>query len=290
LVEYPPGVQRFAHLSRTHPMPAEADADDALFVARLEDLLEEAARDGAVLVEVRVGGETVLRSGFMDLFHEAERRVRGRYPDPHAVAVNTILLWLEPERLEAVLEATLAAAREGLGGIDLLYQPYDTEADWEVAYRVAARAAEAGLGITAHAGELSIANIAAALRTPGLTRLGHAVHAVDDPRLLDLVSASGVTIACCLTCNVFFGAVPSLEEHPIRQFVLCGISVALGADNPVQLGTTIGREYAVAAALGFTTADLFGFTRNALRACFAPAALRESLLTALPDDPPAPRP
>ena len=290
LTDHPPGVQRFAQLSRTHPVPAAADADDALFVARLEDLLEEAARDGAVLVEVRVGRETVLRPGFIDLFREAERRVRGRYPNLHAVAVTTVLLWLEPERLEAVVAATLAASRDVLGGIDLLYQPYDSEADWDVAYRVAARAAEAGLGVTAHAGELSVANIAAALRTPGLTRLGHAVHAVDDPRLLDLVAARGVTIECCLTCNVFFGAVPSFEEHPIRRFVQRGIPVALGADNPVQLGTTIGREYAVAAALGFTTADLMAITRNALRACFAPAALRSSLLAALPDGAPAPRP
>ncbi len=108
--------------------------------------------------------------------------------------------------------------------------------------------------------------------------------------MLDLVAARGVTIESCLTCNVFFGAVPSFEEHPIRRFVRQGIPVALGADNPVQLGTTIGREYAVAAALGFTTADLLGFTRNALHACFAPAALRSSLLAALPDDAPAPRP
>src|SRR5262249_6103881 len=188
----------------------------------------------------------------------------------HAVAVNIILLWLEPDRLEAVVAGTLAAARDGLGGIDLLYRPYDTEADWEIAYRVAARAADAGLGVTAHAGEFSAANVAAALRTPGLTRLGHAVHAVDDARLLDRIAARGVTIECCLTCNVFFGAVPSLEEHPICRFVQRGIPVALGADNPVQLSTTIGREYAVAATLGFTTADLFAFTPKALRASFPP--------------------
>jgi adenosine deaminase len=155
---------------------------------------------------------------------------------------------------------------------------------------VAARAADAGLGVTAHAGEFSAANVAAALRTPGLTRLGHAVHAVDDARLLDRIAARGVTIECCLTCNVFFGAVPSLEEHPICRFVQRGIPVALGADNPVQLSTTIGREYAVAATLGFTTADLLAFTRNALRASFAPAALRSSLLAALPEGAPAPRP
>jgi adenosine deaminase len=285
--EQPPGAQRFAFLSGTHPVPVAADADDELFIARIADLLDEAARDGAVLVEVRFGQETVLRPGFMDLFHEAERRVRDRHPGLHAVAVNTLLLWMAPDRLDAVIEGTFSAARDGLGGVDLLYQPYDTEADWTVAYQVAGRVAAAGLGVTAHAGELSVANIAAALRTPGLTRLGHAVHAVDDDQLLDLIASRGVTIESCLTCNVFFGVVPSLEEHPIRRFVQRGIPVALGADNPVQLSTTIGREYALAATLGFSIADLLNLTRNALRASFAPASLRSSLLAALPEGAPA---
>jgi adenosine deaminase len=278
----PPGMARLALLSATHPAPTEADGDDDIFVARFEHLMEEGARDGAVLVEVRVGRETVLRPGFMDLFREAERRVRSRYPAFHALAVNTLLLWMEPDRLEAVLTATLAAARDGLAGIDLLYQPYNAEADWTIAHHVAARAADAGLGVTAHAGEFSSANLTAALRTPGLTRLGHAVHAAGDPRLLELIAGRGVTIECCLTCNLVLGAAPSLGEHPIRRFVEHGIPVALGTDNPVQLSTTIGREYMVAATLGFSTAGLLGFTCNAIQASFAPQSLRASLIAGLP--------
>ncbi|MBM7791094.1 hypothetical protein [Tenggerimyces flavus] len=51
-------------------------------------------------------------------------------------------------------------------------------------YRRAERIAPAGLGITAHAGELSPANIGgAAARMPGLTRIGHGIHAATDPAL-----------------------------------------------------------------------------------------------------------
>jgi hypothetical protein len=76
IAETPPGMPRLARLGEVQPAPPEAEAVPEHFVARLADLLEEAARDGAVLVEVRTGGETPLRPNFMALFREAERRVR----------------------------------------------------------------------------------------------------------------------------------------------------------------------------------------------------------------------
>lgn len=275
--EVPPGMPRLRRLAQTWPVAKEAD-DPEGFVERVEDLLEEAAKDGAVLVEVRFGSETVLRPRFMELFREAERRTRQRHPSLCAEAMVSLYLGYEPERVERLLQACLMAAEEGLAGVDLLYEPYAAEADWETAYRAADRAAAAGLGVTVHAGEFSTANIAAALRVPGISRVGHAVHAADHPRLLELLAGSGVTVECCLSCNVVLGAAPSYEEHPLRRFVEAGIPVALCTDDPMQVCTTLGREYAVASALGFSTGDLLGFTRDALRASFAPAERRERLL------------
>lgn len=280
MAETPPGMTRLGQLAGTLRLPPEADADPEDFIARVEDLLDEAA-DGAWLVEVRFGNETVLRPDFMDLFREAERRVRARYPRLHAEAIATLLLWLAPERLAVMLDTCVRAARDGLWGIDLLYRPYDTEADWADAYRLAARAADAGLGITAHAGEFSAANIAAALAVPGLTRIGHGVYAAYDERLLALLAERGVTVECSLSCNVILGAVPSYEEHPIRRFMEYGIPVALCTDDPIQICTTIGREYALAHALGFSPAELLGFTRAAVRAAFMAPERRARLLADL---------
>ncbi len=143
------------------------------------------------------------------------------------------------------------------------------------------RATAAGLGVTAHVGEFSTANISAALHLPGLARLGHAVYAARDPRLLEQIVASGVTIECCLSSNVVLGAVPSYEAHPLRRFTDLGIPVALCTDDPVQLCTTIGREYTLAHALGFSTSELRGFTNNAARAAFMPAGRKAALLAQL---------
>jgi adenosine deaminase len=279
MAELPPRPARLERLNGDLALPmAELEADPENVVARIADALEEAAADGALLVEVMFGGATILYPDFVALFREAERRTRARHPRLRAEPLIALYPHRSPQEL---LEACRGAARDGLAGVNLLPTPYDAEADWAPMRDWAARAADAGLGVAVHAGEFSPANLAAALATPGVGRLGHAVHAARDPRLLDALARSGLTVECPLTCNVVLGAVASYEDHPIRRFVERGIPVTLCTDNPVRVGTTIGREYAVAAALGFTPADLLGFTRNAARASFAPPAHRSALLAEL---------
>jgi adenosine deaminase len=292
LVELPPGNSRLAEMYAPDATldlegTGGSTADD--IVDKVGDLLVESAADGALLVEVRygAGGQAFLHPEFPSLFREAERRVQTQYAGLRAEAIAFLSLWSEPARLQVVerqFAACLQRADAGLAGVDLRVNPYDTEADpalWAAAYGMAARAADAGLGITVHVGEFSAANINAALRTPGLTRLGHAVYAASDPRLLDALTRTGVTVECALSCNVILGAVPSYEAHPIRPFVACGIPVTLNTDDPVRICTTIGREYAIAHKLGFSPADLLGFTRNAVRASFTSAERREALLAEL---------
>ncbi len=282
LLDEPPGMPRLIHMAVPPQPETEAlDAEPENFILRVADALEEAAADGAILVEIRFGGITILRSDFMPLFREAERRVRACYPRLRAEAIIVFVQSWTAEQIEQCLAACIRSASEGLAGADFISSPYDREADWTPIYRWAEQAAAAGLGITVHAGEFSTANLAAALRVPGVTRLGHAVYAAQDPRLLDRMARSGVTVECSLTCNVLLGAIPSYEAHPIRQFMAHGIPVTLNTDDPVRVGTTIGREYAIAAALGFSRAELLGFTRNAIQASFTTAARRAALLSEL---------
>lgn len=280
--ETPPGMARLERLASDHCRDqVTVDALDAVpenFIARIIDLLMQGAADGAVLIEVRLGRSTLEHPDVMPLFREAERQVQQHYPHLRAEAV---LSGLWPPRHDpdgSLLQSCKAAARLGLAGIDLIPAPFDTEADWATVDHWVAQAAEAGLGVTAHVGEFSPANIAAALRLPGIRRLGHAVYAATSPHLLEAVAQSGVTVECALTCNVVLGAVSSYEAHPIRQMVSYGIPVALATDDPVRVNTTIGREYAVAAELGFTPADLLTFTRNAIEAAFVSEDRRTSLL------------
>jgi adenosine deaminase len=282
LAETPPGIQRLVGMDANRRADSDAvdelDADPAMFIARVADILEEGAADGALLIEVLFGGQTIRRPDFMACFRQGERDVQQRYPALRAEALVAAQWPASAEWIEELLPICLAQAREGLAGINVIPDPYDAEADWRPVYRWAERAAAAGLGITAHAGEFSTANIAAALRVPGLTRIGHAVYAGQDARLLEELARSGVTVECSLSCNVILGAAQSYEEHPIRQFLAYDIPVTLNTDDPVRVWTTIGREYAVTSALGFAPAELLSFTRNAVNAAFITAERRAALL------------
>ena len=251
------------------------------FVEWVADAMCDAAREGAVLVEVRFGAEWVKWPDLMPRFREAERQVQSSHPD---FCAEVIIFSIWPTRPDSniVIDACLEAEKAGLAGIDFVATPYEREADpaeWKEVYAWAERAAGAGLGITVHAGEFSPANIRSALGVPGVTRIGHAVHAAFDTALLDEMGQAGVTVECCLTSNVVLGAVPSLKDHPIRVFLDAGIPVTLSSDDPVSLHTTIGREYEQAAGLGFDAPDLLGFTRNGIVSSFTSAERKTSLLS-----------
>lgn len=292
LVDTPAGMSRLSGMGTPDaalPLGGIPDGDPETIIAVVTDALVEGGADGAMMVEMRFGpgGGGLARPDFMALFREAERRARGRYPQLRAEAIGYLGLVADAARLsdaERRLEACLRAGRDGLAGVDFRVDPYDTEADpalWAIVYRWAERAVNAGLGVTVHAGEFSTANLAAALRVPGLRRLGHAVYAAEVPRLLEQLARSGVTVECCLSCNVILGAAPSYEAHPIRRFMDQGIPVTLNTDNPVRIWTTIGREYAIASAFGFTSVELLEVTRNAVRALFTTTERRTALLDEL---------
>jgi len=57
--------------------------------------------------------------------------------------------------------------------------------------------------------------------------------------------------------------------------------VTLATDLPMHVCTTIGREYAIASALGFSPDDLLTFTRNAVAAAFTTSTRRAALLAEL---------
>ena len=234
------------------------------FVEWLADAMREAAQDGAVLVEVRFGAGWVMWADLMPRFREAERLAQTGYP---GFCAEAIISGVSPGRPDGneVFNACLEARNAGLAGIDFFPIPYEREAEqaqWEEIYSWAERAAGAGLGITVHAGEFSPANIRSALGVPGVARIGHAVHAAFTTALLDELGKAQVTVECCLTSNVVLGAVPSLEDHPIRTLVDVGIPVTVSSDDPVGLDTTIGTEYELATCLGFNASDLVEFTRN----------------------------
>ena len=249
-------------------VPPEIDAEPDYFRARIEQVLVDAATAGAIYVEVRFGRDTVTREDFMTLFREAERQAIDRVPDFRAEALATLVPQSDPSHTRALADACVRAAGDGLAGVDIIPEPYAGEADWSAVAPLADRLAAAGLGITVHAGEFSSANLSAAVALPGVTRIGHGIHASTDAHLIDRLRQAGVALECCISSNVLLGAVDGLESHPLRQLMEAGVPVTINTDNPVRFQTSIRREYQLALTLGLIPADLTKATRTALDFAF----------------------
>ncbi|NEN68380.1 adenosine deaminase, partial [Escherichia coli] len=86
-----------------------------------------------------------------------------------------------------------------------------------------------------------------AIRELGAERIGHGVKAVQDPALMDYLAEHRIGIESCLTSNVQTSTVPSLAQHPLKQFLEHGVLASLNTDDPAVQGVDIIHEYTVAA-------------------------------------------
>jgi aminodeoxyfutalosine deaminase len=112
----------------------------------------------------------------------------------------------------------------------------------------AARAA--GLHSVPHAGETTgPQTVWDALTLLGAERIGHGTSAAEDPELLAHLAATGIPLEVCLSSNIATRAVASLVEHPFRAFRDAGVVVTVNSDDPPMFGTTLNREYDIAAGL-----------------------------------------
>jgi adenosine deaminase len=166
--------------------------------------------------------------------------------------------------------ARFTADSKGLGvaGMDLHGdESLNTPSEYAEAFGIAA---DAGLGLRAHAGETQGAErIWETINFLGVSRIGHGIRSIEDEKLIDFLINRKITLEICPTSNCKLNVVASLSEHPIRTFYDLGVPVTVNSDDPFFFNTTITNEYYVLAeTLGFTFAELKKITLNAVAAAF----------------------
>lgn len=142
-----------------------------------------------------------------------------------------------------------------------------------------ARAKAAGLYFAPHAGEIAGPQVIRDCIAMGADRIGHGIHAADDPALLEELRTLQIPLEVCPTSNLCTGAATSLADHPLRRLWEAGDFVTLNSDDPPMFNTTLVDEYRVAAThFGFTPAELAQVSRTAIGAALLPAAERARLV------------
>ncbi|MCL6545072.1 MAG: adenosine deaminase [Bryobacteraceae bacterium] len=142
--------------------------------------------------------------------------------------------------------------------------------DFAEVYRMAR---SRGLRLTAHAGETEGPDSVWAALEIGAERIGHGIRAIEDPVLVRHLADRQIPLEICLTSNLATGAVPSLEQHPVRRLFEAGVPITLNTDDPALFRTTLSKEYELAAtALGFSQSELRDIAHNGFRYAFADEA------------------
>jgi len=273
----------FRHFLRAYDMAAGVvrTAEDYREVTR--DYLLRCAAEGTIYVEVMASPDHAAAAG-LDLAGMVDGVAAGIDEARAATGIEArvILVCLRHGGPDRALAVARAAARLrhplvtgfGMAGDEAVGHPRE----FAPAFRTAA---EAGLGCTVHAGEACGADsVRAALAELPVRRLGHGVRAAEDPALVDALAARGTVLEVCPTSNVATLVYPDYAGHPLRRLKDAGVRVTLNSDDPPYFGTTIGREYAVAAAhFGFTPDELRAATRTAVEAAFVDEPTRAALRT-----------
>jgi aminodeoxyfutalosine deaminase len=163
----------------------------------------------------------------------------------------------------ALNHATDGLVAFGLGGPEIGVSRSQFQPHFE-----AARAA--GLRSVPHAGETTgPQTIWDAIELLGAERIGHGTSAAQDPELLAHLATTGIPLEVCPSSNVATRAVATLDEHPITAFRDAGVVVTVNSDDPPMFGTTLNREYEIAAdLLGLDRTGVADLARTAARSAF----------------------
>jgi adenosine deaminase len=240
----------------------------------VREAAEDDAADGSVWLEIQVdpsgyatrfGGITAFTDLVLDAAADAAQQT--------GIGIGVVVAANRTRHpLDARTLARLAAQYAGRGvvGFGLSNDERRGRAeDFERAFRIARRA---GLLSVPHGGELAGPHsVRSCLDHLDARRVGHGVRCVEDPDLVKRIADAGTTLEVCPTSNVALGVFAHPVDVPLRALLDAGVSVALGADDPLLFGARLAAQYELARnAAGLPDETLAELARMSVRASCAP--------------------
>ena len=247
------------------------------------ELVETLAADGVTYAEVRWAPRLHLERG-LGVRDVIEAVVEGctdgvASVGPRSPTIGLIVTALRshPPRANVLLAREAAGIGAPVVGFDLA----GLEAEWPAPPHAAAfvAAANGGLRLTAHAGEVAGTEHIREVLALGAERVAHGVTAIEDPALVETLRAHDVTLDLCPTSNVQAGIVPGIARHPLARLHRLGVSVTCSTDDRVVSATSLTDELVrTAQSLRLTRGELAAVALNAFRRAFAAPRTRGPLL------------
>ena len=164
----------------------------------------------------------------------------------------------------------------GIAGDERVLEPKDFAWSFDCAR-------EAGLRLTAHAGEWGgPGSVRAVLADLEVERIGHGVRAIEDLALVDELAERGLVLEVCPGSNVALGLYPTIRAHPIAELDRRGVKVTISTDDPPFFHTTMAREYEeLHRAFDWDEGQFARIARQSLDAAFCDADTKAKILKKL---------
>ncbi|TNC71496.1 adenosine deaminase [Rubellimicrobium roseum] len=245
-------------------------------------VLEESAANGVVYSETFLcpdfcgDGDVAAWRDYLLAIEDAAREAEAK-AGITLRGIVTCVRHFGPEKAKA---AALCAAETagnfvtgfGMAGAETVGRPKDYAWAFDCAR-------EAGLRLTCHAGEWGGPDMVAdTLRDLNPARIGHGIAAAKDPALMERIAEAGIVLEVCPGSNVYLGAVPSWEKHPIETLRSREVKVTVSTDDPPFFGTTLTREWEMLERVfEWNEEDLKALNRVALDAAFCDEATKDRI-------------
>ncbi|MCF6315323.1 MAG: adenosine deaminase [Marinosulfonomonas sp.] len=249
-------------------------------------VLEQSAANGVIYTEAFLspdfcGGRDVgAWREYLHAMQEAADIAQAR----HGIIMRGIVTPIRHFGPDKAKETALCAAETagdwivglGIGGDENMGQP----ADFAYAFDMAR---EAGLRLTAHAGEFGgPESVRDAVNDLKVERIGHGVRAIEDAGLVEELAARGIVLEVCPGSNIALGLYPDWASHPIARLRDAGVKVTISTDDPPFFHTTMNNEYNNLAQAFAWDKDVFKeINITAANAAFCNAGTRNAVLTKL---------
>ncbi len=248
------------------------------------ELARDCARQNILHAEVRFAPALQQTADFpMRAVLDAALRGLERGREDFGVGSGVIICLLRPFTVmsraanEAMASLAVEYAGRGVVGLDVADagpgdQKLSEYGDW------LRRGRQAGLGLTAHAGESPRGGEIEDALEIGVDRIGHGIILRERPDLLKELIRRGTVVEVNPTSNLRTGAVASYREHPVRAWKDAGLKVTLSTDDPGVFGIDLAHEYeALSRDAGFTAEELLDMAWNGIWSLFLPEARRQEL-------------